>query len=137
MDPEGIRQERQRATVEPSASLEAVGEGWEPEDRRPGPAWRDMDGPARRRRAACVLGTVAAIIVAVGALSLVPTRSGSSDGAPGDSTSSQSEDVLPDGAPTTTGPRPHWPARARPFQPTAPTETRSERRAGLPALDLG
>ncbi|MGQ4388726.1 hypothetical protein [Streptomyces sp. SAS_270] len=83
-----------------SAPLEAVGELWELEDRPPGPAWRDMDSRARRRRAGRVLGMAAAVILAVGALSRLPTGSGYPDGTSGDGTSQQSEDVVPDGVPT-------------------------------------
>ncbi|MGW7426018.1 hypothetical protein ACWGJB_39340 [Streptomyces sp. NPDC054813] len=82
---------------------DAVGDLCDPED--PWVAgWRDLDGPGRQRRAGRVLAVVAAVIVAVGALSHIPTRSTLPDGTPDEGTTQQSEDVLPDGAPTATGP---------------------------------
>lgn len=105
-DSEGAEQKRrgERETDGRGPGLrDAVGEVWEPEDPWPGPPWRDMDSRARRRRVGRVLGTVAAVLVAVGALSHVPARSGVPDGTPGGGTSEQSEDVLPDGVPTATG----------------------------------
>ncbi|WP_406164645.1 hypothetical protein [Streptomyces sp. NBC_00996] len=119
-DTEGPGQERRRETDERgSGPMDAVGEMWELEDRWP-PAWRDMDSRARRRRAGRALGTVAAVIVAVGALSHLPTGSGAPDGTPGDSTSQQSEDVLPDGVPTATD-LPSAPAYAGSPPPTPHT----------------
>lgn len=77
---------------------EAVGELWQPADPWPGPPWRDLDGRARRRRAGRVLGTVAAITVALGLFSHL-TAPGSSYDEPGDSISQQSEQA-PSGWPT-------------------------------------
>lgn len=50
-----------------------------------------------------VLAAIAAAVLAIGALSRWPAGPGSSGGTPGDATSQQSEDVVPDGAPTATG----------------------------------
>lgn len=112
-DSQRVWRERQRgASVEPrSASFDAVGEVRQPEDPLPGPAWRDMDGPARWRRAGRVLATVAAVLVAAGALSQASSRSDAPGGTPTGVTSQQSEEVVPDGVPTATAP-PSAPAYA-------------------------
>jgi hypothetical protein len=95
------QQQRGNASVEPPpTSCDAVGEAWQPEDPPPGPAWRDMDGPARLRRAGRILTTVAVVLVAVGALSYASSHSGVPGGAPAGVTSQQSEAALPDGVPT-------------------------------------
>ncbi|MCX4885688.1 hypothetical protein [Streptomyces sp. NBC_00847] len=101
-DSHSMRQEqRGNASVEPPpASFDAVGEAWQPDDPLPGPAWRDMAGPARLRRAGRILATVALVLVAVGALSYASSRSGAPGGTPTGATSQQSEEVLPDGVPT-------------------------------------
>ncbi|MCC9706937.1 hypothetical protein E4N62_17670 [Streptomyces sp. MNU76] len=79
--------------------LEAVGELWHPDEPRTGPAWHELDGWARCRRAARVLG-VAAII----ALILVVVRPDGTGGRPGDTgtTVQQSEDA-PEVLPAVTG----------------------------------
>ncbi|MEU1306409.1 hypothetical protein [Streptomyces shenzhenensis] len=114
---------RRSAPREPSAwertapppEPDAVGELWQRPDPWPGPAWRDMDGPARRRRVGRVLGTLAAAALALSALSLLPAGSGGGPASADDATSQQSEDV-PDRLPTAT---------ASPTLPTpaAPTPT--------------
>ncbi|MFJ6072329.1 hypothetical protein ACIQFU_16025 [Streptomyces sp. NPDC093065] len=48
---------------------ETVGEAWRPEDTWAGPAWRELDGRARARRIGRVLGTAAAVAVALTAWS--------------------------------------------------------------------
>ncbi|MBC9726254.1 hypothetical protein H8R17_15485 [Streptomyces sp. TRM68367] len=72
-------------------TLDAVGELWQPEERWSGPAWRKMDGTARRRRVARVLGTAAVIVVILGALSALPDGSGTPYDGPGEATTQQSE----------------------------------------------
>ncbi|MFI1733819.1 hypothetical protein ACH40E_32325 [Streptomyces acidicola] len=86
---------------------EAVGELWQPEEITTGPAWGDMDGRARRRRVGRALGTVAAVIVVVGAVSQLSTGSGTPSEKDGEATSMQSEDV----------PDPLHTATARPTAP--------------------
>ncbi|WP_427164654.1 hypothetical protein ACQF4J_04560 [Streptomyces sp. C1-1] len=117
-DSHGVRQERREdAPAEPwSASFDAVGEVWQPEERRPAPAWRDMDGPTRWRRVGHVLATVAAVLVAVGALSQASSRSGTPGGTPTVATSQQSDEVLPDDVPTANAP-PSAPAHAGTLPP--------------------
>ncbi len=90
----------------PNRPGDPVGDLWSPEDPWTATAWRDLDGPGKRRRASRVLAVVAAVIVAVSALAHVPTRPASPEGRPDDGTTQQSEEVLPDGVSTTTGPPP-------------------------------
>lgn len=116
---EGSR--RRRSDASRLRPVDAVGDLWEPEDRWPGPAWRDMDGPARRRHVGRILAAVAAVALAVGALSLGPSESGVPGGTPGDATTQQSEDVLPDGVPTWTDPT-STPAQTDARPPTPRTE---------------
>ncbi|MDX3757978.1 hypothetical protein [Streptomyces sp. AK02-04a] len=117
-DSHGLRQERREdAPAEPrSASFDAVGEVWQPEERRPAPAWRDMDGPTRWRRVGHVLATVAAVLVAAGALSQASSRSDTPGGTPRVTTSQRSDEVLPDGVLTATAP-PSRPAYAGTLPP--------------------
>ncbi|WP_186776701.1 hypothetical protein [Streptomyces salinarius] len=74
-----------RPVHSPSPSLhtsDTVGEAWRPEDRRAGPAWRELDGRARVRRVGRVLGTAAAVALALTAwsqLSTGPVTPGSSE----------------------------------------------------------
>ncbi|WP_217167659.1 hypothetical protein [Streptomyces sp. AC512_CC834] len=50
-----------------------VGEAWRPEDPLTGPAWRELDGRGRLRRAGRVLGTAAAVALALTAWSQLST----------------------------------------------------------------
>ncbi|MEU2915632.1 hypothetical protein ACWCQ0_19700 [Streptomyces massasporeus] len=52
----------------------AVGELWQPEG--PGPAWRELDGADRLRRAGRMIATVAVIGLALGVWSLLSTTAG-------------------------------------------------------------
>ncbi|MFG2683638.1 hypothetical protein [Streptomyces sp. NPDC048392] len=52
---------------------DTVGEAWRPEDPWRGPAWRELDGRARLRRAGRVLGTAAAVALALAAWSHLST----------------------------------------------------------------
>lgn len=79
--------------------LEGVGELWQPDEPRTGPAWHELDGRAKCRRAARVLG-----VATVTALILVAVRPGDTGGRPGDTgtTVQQSEDA-PEMLPSVTG----------------------------------
>ncbi|WP_328344326.1 hypothetical protein [Streptomyces violaceus] len=77
---------------------EAVGDLWQPDG--PRPAWRELDSPARLRRAGRVIATVAAFGLALGAWSLLSTTAGAPSDEPGDSTVQEVEEV-PDAIPTT------------------------------------
>ncbi|MEU6148110.1 hypothetical protein ABZ848_48230 [Streptomyces sp. NPDC047081] len=104
--PHGMRQERRGAApIEPRpASFEPVGEVWQPEERRPGPAWRDMDGPARWRQIGRALATVAVVLMALGAFSQAASRTSTPGSTPTGASSQRSDELLPDGAPTATAP---------------------------------
>ncbi|MHC3469522.1 hypothetical protein ACYF6T_12475 [Streptomyces sp. 7R007] len=76
-----------------AVAVEAVGELWQPEDLRPGPAWHELDQRGRRRRGARVLGTIVAVVALVGALSQLSAGSTSETyGDDGDTASQQSEE---------------------------------------------
>ncbi|MFK0114300.1 hypothetical protein [Streptomyces sp. NPDC090994] len=80
---------------------EAVGELWQPDDPEPEPAWRDLDGRARFRRAARVLATAAAVVLALTVWSQL-TGSETPSGGPGDSLVERVEEApatLPTAAP--------------------------------------
>lgn len=79
----------------------AVGELWQPEDRWGGPAWRDMDRRARRRRVGRAVGTLAALALLFGALSLLPASSRNPYQNPGGIVSQPSEEA-PEGLPAAT-----------------------------------
>lgn len=64
----------------PGPPLAAVGELWQPEEPWPGPAWRDLDRRARLRRVGRVLGTAAAVAVALTAWSQLSTGPGTPGG---------------------------------------------------------
>ncbi|MDT6983045.1 hypothetical protein ACFSUJ_02205 [Streptomyces lusitanus] len=70
---------------------DAVGDLWAPDDPWEGPAWRDLDGRARLRRVGRVVGTAAAIALALGAWSQLSTGAGTPVEGPGDTVLQQSE----------------------------------------------
>ncbi|MEU5362180.1 hypothetical protein ABZ354_01495 [Streptomyces sp. NPDC005925] len=74
----------------------AVGELWQPEDRWGGPAWRDMDSRARRRRVGRAVGALAALALLFGALSLLPASSRNPYQDPGGIVSQPSEEAPED-----------------------------------------
>ncbi|MFJ4821386.1 hypothetical protein [Streptomyces sp. NPDC088801] len=76
----------------------AVGDLWQPEG--PRPAWRELDGPAKLRRAGRVIAMVAALGLALGAWSLLSTTAGTPSDEPGGSTVQEVEEA-PDAIPTT------------------------------------
>ncbi|WP_458248541.1 hypothetical protein [Streptomyces sp. MAI_2237] len=84
--------------------LDAVGELWEPEASCVYPPWRCLDNRARRRRVGRVLTAVAAVLLAVEALSWLLTTPGAPAETVRDGTSQQSESAPPDGAPEATAP---------------------------------
>ncbi|MFJ9119183.1 hypothetical protein ACIRJO_26970 [Streptomyces sp. NPDC102394] len=77
VDEEPVRHDRkENASDKPGpARLEEVGEVWTEEEQWPGLSWRDMDGPARRRRAGRTLAAIAAVVMAAGALCYASDRS--------------------------------------------------------------
>ncbi|MFH8443644.1 hypothetical protein ACH4D3_20745 [Streptomyces sp. NPDC018026] len=66
----------------PARAHETVGETWHREDAWAGPAWRELDGRARLRRTGRVLGTAAAVALAVTAWSQLTTGPATPGGGP-------------------------------------------------------
>ncbi|MFI1564284.1 hypothetical protein ACH4ZX_14735 [Streptomyces sp. NPDC020490] len=99
--PDGANRERGAG----HAPSDAVGELWQPQELTAGPAWRDLDGPGRRRRVCRVLGTVAAVVLLLSAASHLSTGPRQGRGVPGGTTLQQSEDV-PAGSPAGATSRP-------------------------------
>jgi hypothetical protein len=90
----------------------AVGDLWQSEDPWTAPAWRDLDGRARLRRACRVITTAAAIALALGAWSCLSTSGPASDG-PGVTTVRQLEEASQ--GPPTAAPFPRGSGFADPF----------------------
>ncbi|MEU0898291.1 hypothetical protein [Streptomyces massasporeus] len=95
---------------------EAVGDLWQPEG--PEPAWRELDGPARLRRAGRVIATVAVISLALGAWSLLSTTAGTPSDEPDVHTVQEVEEVeeveeAPAPVPAACGGRATTPGRPR------------------------
>ncbi|GGQ26126.1 hypothetical protein ACFFKE_18275 [Streptomyces mutabilis] len=93
---------------QPGPPPTAVGELWLPEDPWPGPAWRELDGRARVRRVGRVIGTAAAVALALTAWSQLSTGPGTPGGEPADTIGQRLEEgsVLPSAAapgPTASG----------------------------------
>ncbi|WP_210638345.1 hypothetical protein [Streptomyces sp. GESEQ-13] len=74
-------------------TADAVGDLWRPDDPWEGPAWRDLDARARLRRIGRVVGTAAAIALALGAWSQLSTGAGAPAEGPGDTVLQQSEEA--------------------------------------------
>ncbi|MFD8522685.1 hypothetical protein ACFV2D_22125 [Streptomyces capillispiralis] len=77
----------------PDTGSEPVGELWRPDDPWDGPSWRDLDGRARLRRAGRVVGTAAAVALALAAWSQLSTGAGAPAEGPGDTVLQQSEEA--------------------------------------------
>ncbi|MFE2278226.1 hypothetical protein ACFXAE_13445 [Streptomyces sp. NPDC059454] len=75
------------------AGVEAVGDLWHPDDPWEGPSWRELDRRARLRRVGRVVGTAAAIALALGAWSQLSTGAGTPHEGPGDTVLQQSEEA--------------------------------------------
>ncbi|MDG9721812.1 hypothetical protein [Streptomyces sp. DH41] len=87
---------------------DVVGEPWHPEDPWTGPAWRELGGRARIRRVGRVIGTAAAVALALTAWSQLSTGTGTPGGGPADTIGRHLEEspVLPTAAslaPTASG----------------------------------
>lgn len=74
-------------------AVEAVGDLWHPDDPWDGPSWREMDRRARLRRVGRVVGTAAAIALALGVWSQLSTGAGTPEEGPGDTVLQQSEEA--------------------------------------------
>nr|WP_240449465.1 hypothetical protein [Streptomyces harenosi] len=116
-----------RAVTGPGDPAGAVGELWEPEDRRSGPGWRELDRRARLRLAGRVAGAAAAVALAVAAWSVV-SGPGAPGGGTGPATVQQLEDA-PRGLPTATA-RPAGGPAAR--VPTVPPAGAGDARCAAP-----
>ncbi|MGI5427348.1 hypothetical protein [Streptomyces sp. CA-179760] len=98
--PDADRQNRRRPRPghTPDDRTQAVGDLWQPDG--PRPPWRELDGPARLRRAGRVIAAVVAIGLALGAWSALSTTAGTPHDGPGGSTVQEVEEA-PDAIPTT------------------------------------
>ncbi|MEU0224304.1 hypothetical protein ABZ177_08130 [Streptomyces sp. NPDC006284] len=85
-----------------------VGEPWHPEDPWARPAWRELDTRARLRRTGRVIGTAAALALALTAWSQLSAGGGTPGGGPADTIGRRPEGPVPSTAatlaPTATGP---------------------------------
>jgi hypothetical protein len=94
--------------VPPGRPRDPVGELWHPEDPSNERAWRELDGRARLRRIGRVVGTAAAVALALTAWSQLSTGSGTPGGGPADTIGQRLEEspLLPTAAslaPTASG----------------------------------
>ncbi|MGC9379680.1 hypothetical protein [Streptomyces sp. MH13] len=92
----------------PGPPFDVVGEPWHPEDPWTGPAWRELGGRARIRRVGRVVGTAAAVALALTAWSQLSTGPGAPGGEPAETIGQHLEEspLLPTAAslaPTTSG----------------------------------
>ncbi|MFD0318735.1 hypothetical protein [Streptomyces flavalbus] len=88
------------ARVEAPGPVDAVGELWQPDDARDAPAWRELDGPGRRRLVCRALGAAAAVVLFLLVASGGPGSEREKYETPGGSLVQQSEDA-PTERPTT------------------------------------
>jgi hypothetical protein len=115
---------------------DTVGEAWRPEDRWAGPAWRELDGRARVRRLGRVLGTAAAVALALTAWSQLSTGPATPGSGPAETIGQRLEEspALPSvssgtdsgtdlGADSGTGSGAGSPADSSPAESLAPTES--------------
>ncbi|WP_345618136.1 hypothetical protein [Streptomyces ziwulingensis] len=93
------RERDSRPAAERVPAADSVGELWRPEVPRNWPAWRELDSPARVRRAARVFVGAAAVVVALTAWSQFATGSGAPADTPVDTTVQRVEEA-PIGLPT-------------------------------------
>ncbi|WP_250401605.1 hypothetical protein [Streptomyces cellostaticus] len=91
-----------RARRAPVDAVGAVGELWQAEEPRRRSAWRHLDRRARYRQAGRVLCAIAAVVLAVAALSRLPPAQGARADERGEDTPRRSGVVLPDGVPVDT-----------------------------------
>ncbi|MBT3149559.1 hypothetical protein HTV45_01310 [Streptomyces sp. CHD11] len=83
-----------------AGSAAPVGDLWRPDDPWEGPSWRDLDRRARVRRVGRVVGTAAAIALALGAWSHLSTGAGTPVEGPGGDGVLQQSEVAPADLPT-------------------------------------
>ncbi|AKZ58128.1 Membrane protein [Streptomyces ambofaciens ATCC 23877] len=79
----------------PGPAPAGVGEPWHPEDPRTGPAWRELDTRARLRRTGRVIGTAAAVALALTAWSQLSAGPGTPGGGPADTIGRRPESPVP------------------------------------------
>ncbi|MEV0529877.1 hypothetical protein AB0I66_41330 [Streptomyces sp. NPDC050439] len=84
----------------PPNALEAIGELWQPAPSQDQPAWHDLDGWGRVRRASGVLSAAVVLIAMLAALSRPPSGTGPESDLPGGVTLQQTEEAS-DGLPPT------------------------------------
>ncbi|MER7716548.1 hypothetical protein ABTX99_06280 [Streptomyces flaveolus] len=109
--------------------VDAVGDLWCPQEPWAGPAWHELDGRARLRRAGRVVGTAAAVALALTAWSQLSTGPGTPARGPGDTIGRRLEETA---LPTAASPAPGASASPAAFQP-APSAVP---RASAPTLTI-
>jgi hypothetical protein len=94
--------------------VDAVGDLWCPQEPWAGPAWRELDGRARLRRAGRVVGTAAAVALALTAWSQLSTGPGAPARGPGDTIGRRLEETA---LPTAASPAPGASTSPAAFEP--------------------
>ncbi|GGQ50678.1 hypothetical protein GCM10010216_08870 [Streptomyces flaveolus] len=94
--------------------VDAVGDLWCPQEPWAGPAWHELDGRARLRRVGRVVGTAAAVALALTAWSQLSTGPGTPVRGPGDTIGRRLEETA---LPTAASPAPGASASPAAFRP--------------------
>jgi hypothetical protein len=101
----------------PGRSCDTVGEAWRPEDPWTGPAWRELDGRARLRRAGRVIGTATAVALALTAWSQLSTGPVPAGGGPAETIGQRLEESPALPAPASLAPTESAAASPAVFEP--------------------
>ncbi|MEU6100289.1 hypothetical protein [Streptomyces flaveolus] len=105
--------------------VDAVGDLWSPQEPWAGPAWRELDGRARVRRVGRVVGTAAAVALALTAWSQLSTGPGTPTRGPGDTIGRRLEETA---LPTAASLAPGTSASPAAFEPAPSTVPRAPAR---------
>ncbi|GAA2590903.1 hypothetical protein [Streptomyces lienomycini] len=119
----------------PGLASDTVGEAWRPEDPGAGPSWRELDGRARLRRIGRVVGTAAAVALALTAWSQLSTDPVAPDGGPAETIGQRLEESPALPPPASPAPTQSAAASTAVFEPAPsaiPRASVSPRTAGSP-----